>query len=234
MSRGGAKGREGEEVGPMTLKKKAKTPARIVPADAISVPRNILDPISTSAMPPSGSPPKPRSKDATMYLGRDQTPNDLGVRALKKAWTNQTRFVVIVGKKYAPFPCSPGYRTPHEANGGSGDDEYDNGSYAVLGWYRVKSHWCEYEPGSARADGVPLFVRWKFLFEWVAEQGVPWWLQRQANPHMTMHASSDTGNDDDNLLDDPQAIESTFESESTTGMRLFRNHFHATEAYKVL
>lgn len=223
-SRGGAKARGGEE-GPRTLKKKAETPTRIVPADAVSLPRNTIDPIWSGAVPPSGSPLKARSRDTTMYLGRDQAPNDPGIKALEAAWANQTRFVVIVGKKYAPFPWSPGYRTPQEADGGSGDEECDNGSYAVLGWYRVRSCWCEYEPGRAEAGGVPLFVRWRFLFEWVAEQGVPWWLQRspsRANPRTTRDAGSDTGAEDDedeNLSDDLQDLESSSvaQSESTTG-----------------
>ena len=238
MSRGGAKTREGEEVGLATLKKKAKTPTRIVPAGAVSMPRNTLNSISSSTVPPPCSPLKSRSKDTTMYLGRDQTPNDPGIKALRNAWMNQTRFVVIVGKKYGPFPWSPGYRIPQKRDGGLVDEECDNGSYAVLGWYRVKSCWCEYEPGRAGVDGVPLFIRWRFLFEWVAEQGVPWWLQRPpagTNPRTTMDSSKDTGDDDNNLSNDLEDIEPVAgtQSESTTGTPFFRYHLYLPEAYRV-
>ena len=173
---GGAKAREGDKVGPKTRKQKATNPTRIVPAGNIAVPRNTLDPyVQSNNVPMSGARVKSRPKDMTMYLGRDQTPDDLGVKSLQNAWKNQTRFVVIVGKKYGPFPWSPGYRPPQDADGEASEDD---SSYAVLGWYRVKSYWSEYEPGAAGIDGVPLFVRWRFLFEWVAEQGVPWWLRR--------------------------------------------------------
>ena len=96
--------------------------------------------------------------------------------------------MVIVGKKYGLFPWSPGYRPPPQgANGEAGEDD---GSYAVLGWYRVKSYWSEYEPGRVGVYvGAPLFVWWRILFEWVAEQGVPWWLRRphvEENPPTTI------------------------------------------------
>ena len=151
-------------------------PTRIVPADTVTMPRNTVGPISFNTAPVSGAPGKPRSKDMTMYLGRDQTLDDTGVKSLQNAWVNKTCFVVIVGKKYGPFPWSPGYRPPQDTDDGAVED---GGSYAVLGWYRVKSYWCEYEPGRAGIDGVgvPLFIRWRFLFEWAVEQGVPWWLQ---------------------------------------------------------
>ena len=147
-----------------------------------------------------------------MYLGRDQTPDDPGVKSLYNAWMDQSRFVVIIGKKYRPFPWSPGY-CPQEADSGSVEEDDDNGSYAVLGWYRVKSCWYEYEPGKAGEDGVPLFIRWRFLFEWVAEQGVPWWLQQPrgaANPCTTMGAGDNSLGGDEGLSanSDQQAIES--------------------------
>jgi hypothetical protein len=173
--RGGGKLREGDQVGSVTQKKIAKSPTRIMPVGTISTPRNILDPVQPNTASWLGTPPKPQAKDRTMYLERDQTTNDQGIKLLTNACANNTQFVVIVGKKYGSFPWSLGYRPPHEGLVG---DDGDNGSYAVLGWYRVKAYWCEYEPGRAGVDGVPLFVRWKFLFEWVAEQGVPWWLQR--------------------------------------------------------
>ena len=152
-------------------------PTRFVPAENIAAPRNTLDPhVSPNSVPTSSARAKSRLKDMTMYLGRDQTPDDLGVKSLQNAWRNKTRFVVTVGKKYGPFPWSPGYRPPSQDADGEADE--DDSSYAVLGWYRVKSYWSEYEPGKVGIDGVPLFVRWRFLFEWVAEQGVPWWLRR--------------------------------------------------------
>ena len=80
-----------------------------------------------------------------MYLGRHQTPDDLGFESLQNAWRDKSCFVVIIGKKHGLFPWSPGYRPPPQgANGEAGEDD---GSYAVLGWYRVKSYWSEYEPG---------------------------------------------------------------------------------------
>ena len=227
---GGAKAREGEKVGPKTQKKKATNPVRVVPADNITMPRNTVDPyIQSSTVPVSGACAKTRSKDMTMYLGRDQTPDDLGVKALQNAWRNNTRFIVIVGKKYGPFPWSLGYR-PQDADGEAGED--DDSSYAVLGWYRVKSYWCEYELGRPGTDGVPLFVRWRFLFEWVAEQGVPWWLRRPplgANPPTTIDTSDYTVTN----LDAPESVPGA-QSESAPGTPLIQKYLDFVKPHTVV
>jgi hypothetical protein len=157
-----------------------------------------------------------------MYLDRDQTTGDPGIKLLNNAWVNQTPFVVVVGKKYNSFPWSLGFRPPQKADSGpaQGDDddvEDDNASYAVLGWYRVKHYWCEYEPGRAGGNGVPLFIRWRFLFEWVVEQGPPWWLQRPPAP--TIIGASDDTVDDESL-----SVDAT-QSKPTTGMFRFGNPF---------
>lgn len=214
---GGAKAREGEKVTLKTRKNKATNPTRFVPAENVAAPRNTLDPyVLPNNVPASGARVKSRSKDMTMYLGRDQTPDDLGVKSLQNAWRNKTRFVVIVGKKYGPFPWSPGYR-PQDADDETGEDD---GSYAVLGWYRVKYYWAEYEPGKAGIDGVPLFVRWRFLFEWVTEQGVPWWLRR---PPMGEHLPTTRDGFEHTVakLQAPVSVAGA-QSESTPGMPLIQ------------
>jgi len=204
-------------------------PTRIVPADNVTMPRNTVDPyIPPNAVPVSGKCAKV-PKDMTMYLGRDQTPDDLGVKSLKNAWRNKTRFVVIVGKKYGPFPWSLRYR-PQDTDGGEGKGE-DDSSYAVLGWYRVKSYWCEYEPGKAGIDGVPLYIRWRFLFEWVAEQGIPWWLRRsllEVNPPTTMDTSDNTVAKLQSPLSVPGA-----QSESAPGTPLIQRYLDFTKAHTV-
>ena len=214
---GGAKAREGEKVSLKTRKEKATNPTRFVPAENVAAPRNTLDPyVLSNNVPVSGARVKSRSKDMTMYLGRDQTPDDLGVKSLQNAWRNKTRFVVIVGKKYGPFPWSPGYRPlPQDADGETGEDD---GSYAVLGWYRVKYYWSEYELGKVGIDGVPLFVRWRFLFEWVAEQGIPWWLRR---PPVKENMSTTTGRIEHTVADLQAPVSvAAAQSGSTPGMPL--------------
>jgi len=68
------------------------------------------------------------------------------------------------------------------------EDEQCRGRYAVLGWYRIRDAWEELEAGGMPPDGdphlddrfndqVPLFVRFKFAFEWVEAQGTPWWIE---------------------------------------------------------
>jgi hypothetical protein len=57
--------------------------------------------------------------------------------------------------------------------------------YTVLGRYLIRDSWAELEPGGeltklASQDdhqSTPLFIRWKFAFEWVKSQGKPWWIQ---------------------------------------------------------
>src|SRR5258706_1032182 len=155
---GGAKAREGEKVAPKTREKKAMNPTCFVPAENIAAPRNTLDPhVSPNNVPTSSARAKSQLKDTMMYLGRDQTPDDLGVKSLQNAWRNKTRFVVTVGKKYSPFPWSPGYRPPSQDADGEADE--DDGLYAVLGWYEVKSYWSEYDPRKVGIDGVLLIVR---------------------------------------------------------------------------
>jgi len=173
-----------------------------------------------------------------MYIGRDQTPDDVGVRSLKNACENRTRFVVIVGKKYAPFLWSPGYRPRPHPRGWPGpkdgddsdDDDDDKGSYAVLGWYRVRSYWCEYEPGRPDMDGVRLFVRWKFLFEWVAEQGVPWWL-RKSPVRVNVHTTVPVGGAED-LPANLQEPVTVTQSMSAPGTRFFRYYLYLAGAYR--
>jgi len=201
-------------------------PTRIVPADNVTMPRNTVDPyIPPNAVPVSGDCAKV-PKDMTMYLGRDQTPDDPGVKSLQNAWRNKTRFVVIVGKKYGPFPWSLGYR-PQDAASEEGEDD---SSYAVLGWYRVKSYWSEYEPGKPGIDGVPLYVRWRFLFEWVAEQGVPWWLRR---PPSKVNPPTTTMDTSDNTVANLQAPLSVpgAQSESALGTPLIQGYLDFTKAH---
>jgi hypothetical protein len=66
------------------------------------------------------------------------------------------------------------------------ENQENNGraKYTVLGWYLIRDSWTELEPGgelvkSASQDDhqTPLFIRWKFAFEWVKSQGKPWWIQ---------------------------------------------------------
>jgi hypothetical protein len=67
------------------------------------------------------------------------------------------------------------------------ENQENNGraKYAVLGWYLIRDSWAELEPGGGLVEAAsqddhrstPLFIRWKFTFEWVKSQGEPWWIQ---------------------------------------------------------
>ncbi|KAG8804900.1 hypothetical protein FRC17_005844, partial [Serendipita sp. 399] len=86
----------------------------------------------------------------------------------------------------------------------SSQDGVERGRYTVLGWYSIRDAWPELEPGRPNGlDGehTPLFIRWRFAFEWIEEQGTPWWVQtleraQAEKEHMEEGAI-------DNVLPDP-------------------------------
>jgi len=82
----------------------------------------------------------------------------------------------------------------------------------------------------AGIDGVPLYVRWRFLFEWVAEQGVPWWLRRppsKANPHTT---TMDTSDNTVANLQAPLSVPGA-QSESAPGTPLVQRYLDFAKAH---
>ncbi|SCV68206.1 BQ2448_327 [Microbotryum intermedium] len=93
-------------------------------------------------------------------LIRDQTRDNIRVRALINCHNTQTPVVLLAGKNYAHFPWL----------------ESRDIRYCVLGYYMVRDFWVEAEPNRA-TSGTGFFTRFKFLFEWVSSQGQPWFDQ---------------------------------------------------------
>ncbi|KAA1473949.1 hypothetical protein DENSPDRAFT_780878 [Dentipellis sp. KUC8613] len=99
------------------------------------------------------------SKSGQLHRQRaaNQLADDKSVRALLKNHQIGEPLVLLADDRYALFPydlATPGY------------------TYVVLGRYRIVHAWAEYQPNGAEAARV---IRYKFAFEWCAEQGAPWW-----------------------------------------------------------
>ncbi|SGY17989.1 BQ5605_C015g07945 [Microbotryum silenes-dioicae] len=101
-------------------------------------------------------------------LVRDQTRDNIRVRALINCHKTQTPVVLLAGKNYAHFPWL-GMRDVR---------------YCVLGYNKISAAdlhrssivQVEAEP-SKTTSGSAYFTRFKFLFEWVSSQGQPWFEQ---------------------------------------------------------
>ncbi|SCZ89985.1 BZ3500_MvSof-1268-A1-R1_Chr1-3g01707 [Microbotryum saponariae] len=119
-------------------------------------------------------------------LVRDQTRENIRVRALINCHKTQTPVVLLAGKKYVPQGSTAIGRTD-----GRFTDQFHlcvhsyahfpwlgtrDVRYCVLGYYMVRDFWVEAEP-SKTTSGSGYFTRFKFLFEWVSSQGQPWFEQ---------------------------------------------------------
>lgn len=93
--------------------------------------------------------PSTSSAPAKLTLASSQSRHDPRIAALLSSQRHGIPIILIMGENYplAEFELNCGF--------------------AVLGWYSVMHCWAERE-----AEGM---VRWKMRFEWVEEQGVPWW-----------------------------------------------------------
>jgi hypothetical protein len=93
--------------------------------------------------------------------------------------------VVIVAKDYKWWPLAMRDVNLDDAKLTGNQENNGRAKYTVLGWYLIRDSWAELEPGeeligSTSQDDhqlTPLFIRWKFAFEWVKSQGKPWWIQ---------------------------------------------------------
>lgn len=88
-------------------------------------------------------------------LKEDQRRDNVRVRALLNCQRTNTPVVLLAGSKYPHFAYL----------------ETIGVRYAVLGYYFVRSVWVEAEP---IAESSNYHTRFKFAFEWVPSQGVPW------------------------------------------------------------
>ncbi|PWN30927.1 hypothetical protein BDZ90DRAFT_257978 [Jaminaea rosea] len=93
--------------------------------------------------------PSTSSAPAKLSLASSQSRHDPRIAALLSSQRHGIPIILIMGENYplADFELNCGF--------------------AVLGWYLVTHCWAEGE-----AEGM---VRWKMRFEWMEEQGVPWW-----------------------------------------------------------
>jgi hypothetical protein len=133
---------------------------------------------------------KPVEIDPKRHLDRDQAPDDLSVGRLLAAKSKRDPIVLIVGSNYRWWPLMMNDIGADSTVLENHDDR--RGRYAVLGWYLVRDAWQELEPGKADSvqstDGrwvseTALCARWRFSFQWIEEQGTPWWVEdlRAAN-----------------------------------------------------
>lgn len=119
------------------------------------------------------------------YLDKDQSDTGHNIRTLLKAKVTRKPIALIVGRYYRwwPLRMRDVGRFERETHGGRKNE--GRGKYAVLGWYIIRDAWAELEPGKPetkqgetnRSPATSLFVRWKFAFEWIEEQGTPWWIE---------------------------------------------------------
>ncbi|WVR03962.1 hypothetical protein IAU60_000961 [Kwoniella sp. DSM 27419] len=109
----------------------------------------------------------PDGRAGPAALKADQARSDARVDTLLTAYERRTPIVLIAGEGYDHLPWTLGC------------------AYVVLGWYWISLVWVEAEHA---AFGIPphpdrtYFHRYKVRFDWVEEQGEPWWLPQPAVP----------------------------------------------------
>lgn len=156
----------------------------------MAYPRNDADNVDSFTSPDPKVRKNTVSIDPKRHLDRDQTPDDLNVGRLLAAKLQNDPIVLIVGSNYRWWPLMMNDIGADSTLLGNQDDR--RGRYAVLGWYLVRDAWQELEPGMVESvqskDGLwvsqtTLRARWRFSFEWIEEQGTPWWIEdlRAAN-----------------------------------------------------
>ncbi|KAF8894103.1 hypothetical protein BD779DRAFT_1783639 [Infundibulicybe gibba] len=96
-------------------------------------------------------------------LADDQLAQDKSVRALISNYHQNRPIALLIDDKYALFPYDLGYKGI---------------AYAVLGFYTIRYAWAEFEPSNNDRGRV---IRYKFVFQWCAGQGEPWWIPRDSN-----------------------------------------------------
>ncbi|KZS98688.1 hypothetical protein SISNIDRAFT_448982 [Sistotremastrum niveocremeum HHB9708] len=101
---------------------------------------------------------------------RDQDENLPSVRGLLKAERERQPVVLVAGSRYL------------EVDEKLAKPLHPDVGYAVLGWYYIVFSWSEYQEitidGSNKTEGseTKRLKRRKFIFQWMEEQGAPWWL----------------------------------------------------------
>ncbi|KAG9040530.1 hypothetical protein FS837_000506 [Tulasnella sp. UAMH 9824] len=86
-------------------------------------------------------------------LRQDQEINNGYAKYLHANWKLGKPVVLLVGKNYPLFPF-----------------DLEGKTYVILGWYRVIEMWTELE---SMPDTGKLFKRLKVAFQWIADQGTP-------------------------------------------------------------
>ncbi|KAG8755094.1 hypothetical protein FRC14_004366 [Serendipita sp. 396] len=165
---------------PSKCRKESSPSVREVASSSVKHPRNsadeLLPTICESATAPSPS-KKGTKLDAQRFLERDQSTNR-AVKSLLQARDDLVPVALIVGRDYRWWPLQMDFACSIAPD--TIQDSDDKARYAILGWYMVRDAWPELEPGKPTGqDGerTPLFIRWKFAFEWIEAQGTPWWIQ---------------------------------------------------------
>lgn len=88
----------------------------------------------------------------SLKLSSSQSRRDPRIAALLSSYKNGTPIILILGENYAHA------------------DFQVNCAFAVLGWYAITACWAEMEDD---------MVRWKVRFQWLQQQGEPWWCPKQ-------------------------------------------------------
>ncbi|KAG8844727.1 hypothetical protein FRB91_002373 [Serendipita sp. 411] len=165
---------------PSKCRKEPSPSVREVASSSVKHPRNSADELLSSICG-SATAPSPSKKgtklDAQRFLERDQSTNR-AVKSLLQARDDLVPVALIVGRDYRWWPLQMDFACSIAPD--TIQDSDDKARYAILGWYMVRDAWPELEPGKPTGpDGerTPLFIRWKFAFEWIEAQGTPWWIQ---------------------------------------------------------
>ncbi|KAM0790519.1 hypothetical protein ACM66B_003390 [Microbotryomycetes sp. NB124-2] len=94
----------------------------------------------------------------TYKLRKDQTRDNIRMRALYNCMKRNTPVALIAGHNWSFFPKLKDM----------------NSRYAVLGYYFVRDIWVEAEASPTDENPAAYFTRFKILFEWQPSQGRPW------------------------------------------------------------
>ncbi|WRT65553.1 uncharacterized protein IL334_002498 [Kwoniella shivajii] len=104
---------------------------------------------------------RPDGTPGPVSLQADQSHLDARVDTLLLAYERKTPIILIAGKGYEGLPW---------------DLEC---AYVVLGWYWISSSWVEAEISPKEVsppEGRNYFHRVKIRFDWIENQGEPWWI----------------------------------------------------------
>ncbi|KAG8934236.1 hypothetical protein FRC00_012379 [Tulasnella sp. 408] len=116
-------------------------------------------------------------------LKQDQEINNGYAKCLHASWKLGKPVVLLVGKNYPLFPF-----------------DIEGKTYIILGWYRIIEMWTELE---SMPDTGKLFKRLKVAFQWIADQGTPFFdLPDGCSPIAPDHSS---------LLETPVNVHATYD-----------------------